>query len=83
MCNTRMYQTRNPQQQMHTPPTCSTFRLQPGIAIERHTKTTQQHALHDVRVHNTRTFQRPVHSPWRGQVYRARLHRMRISWREV
>ena len=83
MCNTRMCQERDPQQKMHTPPARPIPRLQPGTTFERHTKITQQQALHDVRVHNTRTFQQPVHSTWRGQVCRTRLHHMRVSWREV
>ena len=36
MYNTRMYQEHKTQQQMHT--------LQPDSTVERHTKTTQQHA---------------------------------------
>ena len=83
MCNTRMCQERNPQQQMHTPPARPIPRLQPGTTVERHTKTTQQQALHDVRVHDTRAFQRPVHSTWRGQVCRTGRHQRRIPWRAV
>ena len=51
MYNARMYQERKTQQQMHTPPTRPIPRLQPDSTVERHTKTTQQHALRDVRVY--------------------------------
>ena len=48
MYNTRMYQERKTQQQMHTPPTRLIPKLQPDSTVKRHTKTPQQQALRDV-----------------------------------
>jgi hypothetical protein len=42
LCNTRMCQERNPQQQVHTPPARLVPRMQPDTSVERHSETTQQ-----------------------------------------